>query len=941
MKAFLSLLCLTFALCAGPTLAQAPASVTVAPLAYIERTLPNGLRVYAMPNADTATVSVQVWYNVGSKDDPAGRSGFAHLFEHIMFKATENMPPEQFDRLTEDVGGFNNASTWDDFTNYYSVVPANHLQRILWAEADRMRSLVVQEEFFKSERDVVKEEYRQRILAQPYGRLFGLYLVQTAFQKHPYGRPGIGSLEDLDAATIEDVRAFHATHYRPDNAVLVVAGRFDPAQFNAWVDQYFGKITRPDRPIPRVKVVEPRRTGPKDYQTYAPNVQLPAALVHYPAPAARHPDTPALMVLDAILSRGESSRMYQSLVYDQQVAADIFTQFEQQQDATIFALGAIMSEGKSVDDGVTALLAEVARLRRQNVSVAELDEAKNQIITAALENRETAYGRAYELADAVIRYGDARRADTLLADIQKVTASDIRRAASTWLRDNQRVVIRYQSEEGKPAGAQADQIASAATIEAQQLTLAAADIPVFSLAPIASRQNPPNPAPAVAALIPAITERKLANGLRVLVVPNRNLPLISADLRILTGSSSDPAEKAGLAGLTADLVTKGAGARNATEIAQAVEALGASLAAGAGPDSATVSLTTRSDRVDAAFALMADVARKPTFAGEELDRQRQQALDGLSVALRQPRSLGGFAITRLVYGAGPYGGVGTEKSLTAIQASDAVAFHRAHWRPDNALLVISGDVSPEQGVALAERFYGDWAKPEATSPAEPLVATPGAAPRAIVIDLPDSGQAAVMMGARAVSRTDAGFFPSLVANSVLGGGYSARLSQEIRIKRGLSYGAGSGLQARLGPGALIASAQTKNESTLEVVDLMRSEFTRLGATLAGADEFAARKAVLIGSFGRDVETNSGLAAQVSAFAAYGLSMDNLRGYVADIEAVTPEQVRAAAATLTNPANAHLIVVGDGRKFYDALKAKYPHVERIGVEALNLDSPTLQ
>ena len=172
---------------------------------------------------------MQVWYDVGSKDDPVGRSGFAHLFEHIMFKATRNMPAETLDRLTEDVGGFNNASTYDDFTNYYEVVPANHLERVLWAEADRMGSLVVDQAIFDSERDVVKEEYRQRILASPYGKLFGLYLAQANFAVHPYGRPGIGSIEDLDAATVDDVRAFHAAYYRPDNAVLVVSGNFDQA----------------------------------------------------------------------------------------------------------------------------------------------------------------------------------------------------------------------------------------------------------------------------------------------------------------------------------------------------------------------------------------------------------------------------------------------------------------------------------------------------------------------------------------------------------------------------------------------------------------------------------------------------------------------------------------------------------------------------------------
>ena len=192
---------------------------------------------------DSSNVSVQVWYDVGSKDDPRGRSGFAHLFEHMMFKSTRNMVPEQLDRMTEDVGGYNNASTNDDYTNYYEVVPANHLQRLLWAEAERMSSLVIEPGFFNSERDVVKEELRSRVLAAPYGRLFYLYLPQISYDVHPYARPGIGSIEDLDAATIEDVRAFHATYYRPDNAVLVVAGNFDPAQLDRWVDQYFA----PDR----------------------------------------------------------------------------------------------------------------------------------------------------------------------------------------------------------------------------------------------------------------------------------------------------------------------------------------------------------------------------------------------------------------------------------------------------------------------------------------------------------------------------------------------------------------------------------------------------------------------------------------------------------------------------------------------------------------------
>ncbi|WP_262423272.1 M16 family metallopeptidase [Brevundimonas denitrificans] len=220
------------------------------PLGFERRVLDNGMEVYTALDRNTSNVAVQVWYRVGSKDDPQGRSGFAHLFEHLLFKATRNMPEETLDRLTEDVGGYNNAFTADDVTAYHEVVPANHLERILFAEAERLGSLVVDEDTFISERDVVKNEYRQRILASPYGRLFGLFMPQMIYQEHPYRRPGIGSIEDLDAATLDDVLRFHETYYRPDNAILIVAGNFDQAQLDGWIDQYFARLSAPTGPCP-------------------------------------------------------------------------------------------------------------------------------------------------------------------------------------------------------------------------------------------------------------------------------------------------------------------------------------------------------------------------------------------------------------------------------------------------------------------------------------------------------------------------------------------------------------------------------------------------------------------------------------------------------------------------------------------------------------------
>ena len=440
-------LCLVLALAAPAVAADA-----VPPIVYKERTLANGLKVYWSVDRKTPNVTVQVWYGVGSKDDPEGRSGFAHLFEHMMFKATRDMPAETIDRMTEDVGGFNNASTYDDFTNYYEVVPANHLERLLWVEAQRLGSLVVDEAVFKSERDVVKEELRQSVLSQPYGRLFYLYLPQASYSTHPYKRPGISSIEELDAATIDDVRAFHAAYYRPDNAALIVVGNFDEAQLAAWVDKYFAPLTRPAEPIKRVTAVEPPRTSAGVFNGYGPNVPLPALAITWHAPKASDPDAAALTVLDAILSSGKSSRLYNSLVYEQQVAAEVFSDASLPEQPGMVMVGAILSGGKTLADGEKALLAEVRKLRDAPPTEAELSEAKNELVAGKLRERETIDGRAFALGYALRTAGDAALANRELAELQAVTAADVQRVARKYLTDQGRMTIRYRPETERPAG---------------------------------------------------------------------------------------------------------------------------------------------------------------------------------------------------------------------------------------------------------------------------------------------------------------------------------------------------------------------------------------------------------------------------------------------------------------------------------------------------------
>ncbi len=924
---------LTLAL-AAPAIA-APAS-TVPPIVYKQRTLANGLQVYESLDRSTPNVTVQVWYGVGSKNDPAGRSGFAHLFEHMMFKATRDLPAESFDRLTEDVGGLNNASTADDFTNYYEVVPANHLQRLIWAEGERMGSLVIDEANFKSERDVVKEELRQRVLASPYGRLFSLYLPQATYTTHPYHRPGIGSIEELDAATIDDVRAFHETYYRPDNAALIVVGNYDEAQLNAWIDKYLAPLKNPDRPIPKVTAVEPARTKPGVYDGYGPNVPLPAVAITWLGVKASDPDAPALKMLDAVLSSGKSSRLYDALVYDKQIAAEIYSNADLPAQAGNFAVGAILASGHSIDEGEKALLAQVQRLRDAPPTQAELDSAKNQLIAGKLRERETIDGRGFALGYALRIDGDAAKANTELADLQAVTAADVQRVAKKYLDPNLRMTIRYRPESARPKG----EIAAAAHIPPQVVAPYAG--PIFALAPEGERQAPPPVGVPVAPVLPKPAEKTLANGLRVIVARSSDLPLVTADLTIKTGGWADPAGLSGVASMTADMLTEGTKTRSARDIAREAEALGANLESAAALEASSVTLNVMPDKLDAGMAIMADVARNPAFAAEELERDRAQTLDGLRVAYQEPGQISAYAAAPVVFGGTAFGHVpqGTPGSIARLKPADLSAMHAAWYRPDNAILVLTGDITAEQGFALAEKAFGGWARPATPLAPAPTI-SPQAAPRAIVIDLPGTGQAAVNLAKPGIARNDPDYYSGIVANTLLGGGYSSRLNLEIRVKRGLSYGASSALSANRTTGSFRAAAQTKNETAPQVLDLIVEQMTALGAAPASVDELNARKSNLIGSYGRNLATTGGLANTLGNLALYGVPLDEITRYTGRVEAVTPAQVQAFSARMLDPAKASVIIAGDAKTFAAALKAKRPDVEVIGVDDLDLDKPSLR
>jgi zinc protease len=409
-------------------------------LNYTTHTLPNGLQVILLEDHEVPIINLQVWYHVGGKDEKPGRTGFAHLFEHLMFKGSAHVPAEEHSRIIEAVGGFDNAETGDDTTNFYETFPSNYLERVLWLEADRMGSLNVSDENFKSEREVVKEERRVRIENQPYGYLQE-DLRAAAFTVHGYHHTPIGSMEDLDKATIQDVRDFFNTFYKPNNATLVIVGDFDSAQALAWTNKYFDGIPASAKPIPRLNNPEPPQTAERVAKKSYSNTPLPAVVIGYKIPARYAPDAYPLDLASNILAGGESSRLYQTLVYKEQIAVQAAGFGAFSEDPNLFWAYAIMNQGHTAEEGEKSLEGVLDGLKAAPVEARELEKAKNQEIAGYVLGRDTDEEKAVALASAAVIGKDPGLANTELDHYLSASAADVQRVAKDYFQSAHATVL--------------------------------------------------------------------------------------------------------------------------------------------------------------------------------------------------------------------------------------------------------------------------------------------------------------------------------------------------------------------------------------------------------------------------------------------------------------------------------------------------------------------
>jgi zinc protease len=439
---------------APPSLPTPPSPDTIvrpAKFDYTMTTLPNGLQVVFLEDHSTPIVHLALWYHVGSKDEKAGRTGFAHLFEHLMFKGSRNVRPDQHPSWITSVGGQANAFTDEDATVYWETVPAQYLPLILWLEADRMASLDVSEAKFKTEREVVKEERRMRYENQPFGRLPEI-IYDRAFKTHPYKHQTIGSMEDLESASITDVRAFHSTYYVPNNATLTLVGDFDTKAAKVLVDQYLGKVPK-GNPVPRDIPKEPAHASEERF-TVSESWPLPAVVVSYHITSDGHPDAYPLHILAKILSDGDSSRIYRSLVYEKQMALAAFGEAKLIEHPNLFYAVAIVQPGRKPDEVQQELLTQLDRVKAEGVTADELNRAKRQFARDYILGRETVQQKALHLAHAVVIHNDIKTADGEFDLFQNVTVADVQRVAKTYFTPESRMLLTILPKGAAPGGSE-------------------------------------------------------------------------------------------------------------------------------------------------------------------------------------------------------------------------------------------------------------------------------------------------------------------------------------------------------------------------------------------------------------------------------------------------------------------------------------------------------
>ncbi len=898
---------------------------TVPELKYEKYQLANGLEVILHEDHRLPLAAVNLWYHVGPANERPGLTGFAHLFEHMMFEGSGHIGEEGHFRYLEAAGASEiNGTTDFDRTNYFETLPSNQLELALWLESDRMGFLLdkIDEAKLANQRDVVRNERRQSIEGQPYGLVQEEIFHQLFPKDHPYYASVIGSHADIEAARLDHVQEFFRLYYAPNNASLAIVGDIEPARTKALVQKYFGPIPAGAQ-VPKVEVKTPPITSERRI-VVTDQVELPRIYLAWITDPIYTQEDGACDMIAKILGGGKSSRLFKSLVYEKRIAQDAVAQQYSLALGSIFTIEATAKPGIRAEELEKAIDEEIDAFCLNGVSDAEIERARNTFESSIIRGLENLGGFG-GVADRLNQYNHFLGDPGYLAcDLERYyasTASSLQSLARLRLARNARVVV-Y----GVPGPK---------TVEDVPRTSPAGESSPGLPETVASqdwRRDIPQAGPPSQLRLPIPTRHQLANGLTLYLLEQHSRPIVSANLVVLSGSDRNPSELPGLASFTAEMLDEGTGCRSALQIAGDADRLGASLSTGSTMDMSVVAFRSLKKNADAVFALAADVLLNPTFPENEIDRLRHDRLTEILQQKDSPNTLAAKYFSKALYGPNhPYGSteLGTKVSNQAITRDQLVRFWKSGYQPTAAALIVAGDLTEEELYKLAQKHFGAWNGNGESVDAPPAEAGPRR--HIVIIDKPSSPQTVLRVGQIGIARAHADYVPTMVMNAALGGLFSSRINLNLREQHGYTYGASSTFVYRRGPGPFLVGTSVRTDVAAQAVKEIMLEIERMRNTDILPEELAVAKDSIARSLPGMFETTPQAASTSGQLFVHRLPLDYYCSLPGAIDGITAADVRRVAEQHLDPEHMIVVAVGDKSVIGESLeKLQFGPVECLDV-----------
>ena len=885
-------------------------------LDYEKYKLENGLEVVLHEDKSDPIVSVAIQYHVGSNREIKGRTGFAHLFEHILFQESQHIPQDQFFKKIQNAGGTLNGGTWDDGTIYYEVVPKNALEMVLWMESDRMGFLLstVTQEAFENQQSVVKNEKRQRVDNNPYGHTEYVKKKLLYPENHPYNWTVIGEMQDLQNATLKDVRDFYQQWYGPNNATMVIAGDFDKVNVKQLVEKYFGEIKASDPVTPLatqpVSLSEIKRAYHEDDYAKSPELNMV-----FPSAEQYSKDAYALDFLGMLLGGTKKAPLYKTIVEDKKLAPSVSSYQSSNEIAGEFIVRIRTFPNINLNDVENAVKESFAQFAEETFSVEDLERLKVGQETNFYNGIASILNKSFQLSFYNTFKGSPGYITQDLENTLAVTKEDVIAVYNKYIKDKNYVLTSFVPK-GQVDLVVANSEKAVVKIESlgdQDVASSGeiADVKVEKIPSSFDRSVEPGKGEDPLLNIPILWQTKLANNIKVYGIEHNELPLVQFSLTINGGLLFDDLDKVGVANLVSDIMMEGTKNKTPIELEEAIDELGASINMGTGDEGISISANCLASKFEDTFNLVQEILFEPRWDEKEFDRLKNETIERINRNLANPNAIAGHVFARLVYGEDHILGrstLGTQESVKAITIDDVKNYYASYFSPNLARISIVGAVAEKQAVSVFKSLEEKWPDKNVELPKHPLPAETKKA-KVYFVDYPNAKQSAIRIGNLGLSYTDSDYYPTSVMNYKLGGSFNGIVNLILREEKGYTYGARTGFSGSMYPGTFTASSSVQSSATLESVQIFKDEMEKYRNGISQEDiDFT--KNSLIKSNSRRFETLGALRGMVEAIAKYGLPVDYIKTQEDFVRALTIENHKKLAEKYIHPDNMVYLVVGD-------------------------------